>query len=500
MLSSPRPLVVLWCLTVMGAAGAQQVPREQLTWGFCTVAGTSAHAEWPLSREELVMLRDELHINAVRLFVHPAFIGLPQKSWNGPESLDYTHATDADYLWRDPSPAIDSLDEVLDLLRELGIHPVLMVWPVEEYIHYLCRDDLTFLNDPAKGLDYTGIRPVDQVKALTVAMARHVHETYDDDFTLIYTEIAGQGDGAPKRIGEKDRWAEIVAAAKAEAPGAVVCSPEVCIGMWWWAAAGARAAGSPAVDGPLPFDIPYSDDWPRGDRLENYRDVFDEIAISYYGSGPESIEWKDVATDRPALSAATEGPLFVARPHFRPKRWLWAEAGWGAPLKERPPLHLERDLAALLFGLDGSAGALLWQAKDNEGSAGGVFSDKGVRTASFPLLKAVADVVLADAAFFATDHPRLNADGFPVAEDVLREADPAVLTRFVGNHLLLFSEAPTMTEVTLTDTAGVALTEVPVGHGYSTPWPLDVRPNPDGTITIGRIRPGLLYIMRAAGK
>jgi hypothetical protein len=222
------------------------------------------------------------------------------------------------------------------------------------------------------------------------------------------------------------------------------------------------------------------------------------MAVSYYGFGPDSMEWKDVAANRPALTAASEAVLSVARPHARPKRWLWAEAGWGAPLKEKPAFHLERDLATLLFGMDHCAGALLWQAKDNEGSTGGVFSPTGERTKSFDLLKAVSDVALANAAFFGTDHQQLNADGFPVAAGMFRETDPAVLTRFLGRHVVVFSEAPTETSITFTDTSGRKLTELPVGHGYSAPWPLDITPGAGETVTVGRIRPGLLYLLEIA--
>lgn len=480
----------------------EQVPRDVLTWGFCQVGGTHRGAEWPLSRDQMMILRDELHINTVRFFVHPGFIGLPQETWNGPEAIDYTRFSDADYVWRDPSPAVDSLDEVLDLFRELDIHPVLLVFPVDEYVAYIGRDEISFLNDPAMGLDYTAIRPVDQVKALTSALARHVHQTYGDDFTLIYTEIAGQGDGLPGRANDKARWAEVVAAAKEEAPGATVASPELCVSMWWWAAAASQSHLAVSQGPPwVPLDIPYTDTWPRGDRLENYRDVFDVMAISYFGFGPDSMEWKDVASDRPALTAATEPALWIARTHARPKRWLWAEAGWGAPVSERPAFHLERDLATLLMGMDHCAGALLWQARDNEGSTGGAFDAAGNRTATFGLLRAVSGVILANAAFFATDHDLLNADGFPVAEDAFQEDDPMVLTRFLGRHVVLFSEAPTKRSVTFTRTQGAALRELPVGHGYSAPWHLDITENDDQTITVGHIRPGLLYLLElAAGR
>lgn len=488
-------LLLLTAALPLLPAGAQQVPRSELTWGFCQVGGTGANTVWPLSRSEMLALRDELHVNTIRFFVHPAFIGLPQKTWTGPEAIDYTRFSEGDYKWRNPSPAVDSLDEVLELFRELSIHPVLLVFPVNEYIDYLSRPDLQFLSNPAKGLDYTGIVPAAQVRALTVTLARHVHQAFGDDFTLLYTEIAGGGDGAPGRGGDARGWREIVAAAKAEAPGAKVCSPELCVSMWWWAAALEARRRTPRGPGPLPYDFPYTDTWPRGDRLENYREAFDEVAVSYYGLGPDSVEWKDVAADRPALSAATEATLWVTRPHARPKRWLWAEAGWGAPLKDKPRFHLQRDLAALLFGMDHSAGALLWQAKDNEGSTGGVFSPKGEKTPAFALLAGVSEVVRANAAFFAADHERLNSDGFPVASGEWAEGDPAVLTRLVGRHLLLFSEAPTLATITLAKTGGGSLRELPVGHAYSSPWPLRIAPGADGAVTVSQIRPGLLYLL-----
>lgn len=496
-LSSRRHcLRMLLALFLAGSATfAQQVPLNELTWGFCQVGGTHLNAVWPLSRAEMVALRDELHVNTIRFFVNPSFIGLPQKTWNGPEAIDYTRFGEDDYKWRNASPGVDSLDEVLELFRELKIHPVMLVFPVDEYVAYLSRDDLTFLNDAAKGLDYTGIKPAAQVKALTVSLARHVHRTFGDDFTLIYTEVAGQGDGAPGRSHDRGRWTEIAAAAKAEAPGAKICSPELCVSMWWWSAAQEGRRRKPAGPGPLPDDFPYTDTWPRGDRLENYRDAFDTFAISYYGMSPDSIEWKDVASDRPALSAATEAALWVTRPHARPKRWLWAEAGWGAPLKDKPPFHLERDLATLLFGMDHCAGALLWQAKDNEGSTGGVFSPTGERTKAFALLAAVSDVVLANAAFFAADHQRLNADGFPVETDGWAENDPAVLSRYLGRHLLLFSEAPVQVTASFTRTGGANLRELPVGHAYSSPWPLTVTRAGNDSVTVSGIRPGLLYLL-----
>jgi hypothetical protein len=489
-------------LCVAGTAAWAQEPApvspDTFLWGVCQVGGTGRNAVWPLSRAELEVLRDELHMNALRFFVHPGFIGQRQRTWNGPEAIDYTRLPESQYVWRDPSPAVDSLDEVLDLLYDVGLYPFLLILPVDEYVAYVSRDDLTFLNNQEQGRDYTGIRPADQVKALSVAVARHVHEQYGDRFSLIFTEVAGQGDGAPQRTQDRARWEEIVAAVKGVAPGAPVYSPELCIGMWWWAAARELSLGTGRSTPPFPA-ITYTDTWPRGDRLENYAAAFDVLSVSYYGAAPDGVEWKDIAADQTALKAAVDPVLSLAREYARPKPWFWAEAGWGAVHKPEQPFHLERDLAAMLFGMDHCRGALLWQGKDNEGSSAGLFTAKGEQAKGGELLRGVADAVAANAAFFAADHPTHNADGFPVAEDRFREDDPSVLTRFLGHHVALFSEAPVTTTVTFSATGGARLVEVPTGHGYSRAWPLHLEAKPDGSITVSDVRPRLLYLLAVNG-
>jgi len=214
----------------------------------------------------------------------------------------------------------------------------------------------------------------------------------------------------------------------------------------------------------------------------------------------ESVEWKDIAADQPALKAAVDPLLWLARESARPKAWLWAEAGWGAVHKPEQPFHLERDLAALLFGMDHCRGALLWQGKDNEGSGAGIFTAQGERAQGHELLRGVGEVVTANAGFFAADHGTRNADGFPVAEDLFREGDPWVLTRLLGRHVVLFSEAPVTTSVTFTATNGALLREVPSGHGYSRPWPLRVEAQGDGSITVSDLRPRLLYLLAVEGR
>jgi len=108
--------------------------QSRFLWGLGQAYEGPRGDVFPLSRQERQKLRDELHINALRFWVHPAWVGLPQKAFNGPEAIDYTQFQEEDYVWRDPSPALDSLDEALDLLYELDIHPLLMVWPVNEYV------------------------------------------------------------------------------------------------------------------------------------------------------------------------------------------------------------------------------------------------------------------------------------------------------------------------------------------------------------------------------
>lgn len=253
------------------------------------------------------------------------------------------------------------------------------------------------------------------------------------------------------------------------------------------------------------MEVEYTETWPPADRLEHFREVFDFPAVSYFGMNPASVEQKDVAPDRTLLQTATDALLWTGRANFRPKPWLWAEA----PGASHPPAlphewfqyrHLlHRDYATLLFGMDHCRGVLLWQAKDRyqPPQNDSLLNREGelAKTADFQLLKAVATVVTANADFFAMDHESLNADGFPVAEPAFREDDPQVLTRLVGHHLLLFSEAPTWRQVRLTGTAGRSLRELPTGAGYSQPWSLTITPEGEDSLRLESPRPGALYLL-----
>jgi hypothetical protein len=87
-------------------------------------------------------------VNAIRIFVHPAFIGLPQLTWNGPESIRYTSFPDSAFVWNRPGGPVDSLDEIIAKLYAYNITPIFQIFPVDEYLQQFNKSDLTFLNKP----------------------------------------------------------------------------------------------------------------------------------------------------------------------------------------------------------------------------------------------------------------------------------------------------------------------------------------------------------------
>ena len=50
-------------------------------------------------------LCDELGINTIRVFVHPTLVGLPQRTWTGPEPIRYSGFPPSAYNWS----ALDAL-------------------------------------------------------------------------------------------------------------------------------------------------------------------------------------------------------------------------------------------------------------------------------------------------------------------------------------------------------------------------------------------------------
>ena len=454
---------------------------EQFMWGFCQVCSK----EWPLSDAEMTRVVTELGVNAVRIFVTPKWIGIPQRTWQGPESIDYTRTPVEDFVWRRPSPKIDSLDEVIEQFRRCGVHPVLMPLFVTPYADYLYKDDLTFLDDPDNKpdpVDFTGIKPLTQVLHITRALARHMHGAFGDDFTIIFDEVRG-GNPEPStaHAGEKERWAQVVTAIKSEAPGCEVFSPELCVGMWWWPTAlkhDGEVAGKPLV---------YNEQWPRGDRIENYGASFDALAISFFEIG--RAEWVKWASTRTFVQANADVPLHITRDSCRPKRWFWGEAPWGFA----KPLDFQRVWTGVFFGTDGCRGILSWQLKDHEGSSAGVLQKDGKLTDTYPLVRSFGQVICEEAGFFSAHHELVNGDGFPVAQDdLLTEDDRDVMTRVLGRHLVVFNCGSRRADLGLRARKGRRLEPV-VQPGW--PHRLDVSYQTDG-VTLAGVIPQHLYIFR----
>ena len=70
------------------------IPPAQYLWGLNQAEGMgperSPQQMVRLTSAEMALLRDEIGINSIRVFIHPTLLGIPQKSWNGPESIRYS--------------------------------------------------------------------------------------------------------------------------------------------------------------------------------------------------------------------------------------------------------------------------------------------------------------------------------------------------------------------------------------------------------------------------
>jgi len=451
-------------------------------WGFCQVCS----GVWPMSDEEMERTVKDLGINAIRIFVPPAWIGFPQKTWQGPEAIDYTRTPPEKIVWHKPSPQRDSLDEVVAQFRRFGVRPILMPLFITHYTDYLYKDDLTYLNDPKhkpNPIDYTGIKPLEQVIYISRLLARHMHQTFGDDFTIIFDEVRGANkEPYTAHAGEKERWAQVTAAIKQEAPGCEVFSPELCVGMWWFNTARSydgEVAGRP---------ITYDSQWPRGDRIENYAASFDALAISFFEIGLK--EWLQWAPTRTFVQANADVTLHITRDHCRPKRWFWGEAPWGSC---GDPLEFQRVWTGVFFGADGCRGLLSWQLKDHEGSGAGAIQKNGKLASTYPLIKQFGRIICEEAGFFATDHPKVNRDGFPVArDDLFTEEDRDIMTRLLDRHLVVFNCGSRWADLVLRHRQGLELRPL-VQPGW--PHRLKVTYSQDDA-TLSGLVPWHLYLLR----
>jgi hypothetical protein len=413
---------------------------------------------WNLTDQDLATLKQDLHINSILLFIHPRFLGLNQLTWNGPESIDYTKFKDSDYVWYRPGTEIDSFDEVIEQLNRFDITPVFRIFPVGEYLHYMNRGDITFLNNQSNmygpyqnPLNYTGIVPVEQMKNLSVAVAKHMHEKFGDNFAIVYMEICHTGDKCSIReVNESSKWYEVVKAIKTVAPGSLVFSPEII--PWNGYQRNKILNAVPPYTGTCKYDPSFyacGDEWVRCDKIENYAKVFDYPAFSFYPPG--HIMCKN--TDYPIIDMKNV-IMDLVRDHTSGKKWIYAENGWGNPVGQNffevhvkigtPLENYHEAWASNLLFTDNSLGLFTWDAKficpDIKCLNTSLLDEKSNKKEPYySFVAKIYTLIDENKNFFSTYHSKTNTDGIPVEDDLFTENDPKVLTRHIRDYLVIFS-------------------------------------------------------------
>ena len=474
------------------AAGT--IPADKFMWGFNFIIGTAnvsrPGADWNITDADLISLRDDMGINAIRFFVHPAFVGLPQKTWGGPESIDYTKFGASSYNWQ-------KFDTALEQVSKLGITPVLLPFVIDSYMSWIYKDDITFLNNLPK-VDYSGIVPVEQVRAYSSALSAHVASKFPAlKFGVVFTEVCGQNtEGAPLRSGEKQAWQSVTDAVHKAAPNATVFSPEACVSMWWGPTTRANNCST--------FDpVYYDNNWPRGDYLENYAASSDFPAISFYGM-PQS-EVNVFCPALPRLKSTLDTVNSIVREHIGSKPFLWSEIGRGNDNHEVQCTTDDMNLnwASLLFA-DHMRGALMWHGKENtyggKGAVKGTYQCApialdGTHFASYDYLKKIGDVLKTEYPFLSAYHTQKNADGIPVSSSLFQENDTKVFTRFLTKYVVVYNTDASAKTITFTNIGGNTLAE----HLNTALSPLTISAG-SGTVTIANIQPNKVYVLRVLPK
>jgi len=466
--------------TAQPAVSFDPVPPDQFIFGFNQVGSGTGDTLWPLTDEELRILTEEIGINAIRIFVHPFTLGFPQVTWNGPEAVVYSGFTD--WVWDRPGGIIDSLDEMIAKMLEYDIYPILLPLSVDDYQSFLYKPDLMFLDRP--GVDYTGINPLVEFQAYSVAVAQHVQERFGVPFGIVFTEVCAQNrDNAAQRGSEKGTWQTVYDAIRAVAPQAELLGPEVCIGMSWW---------STSTHGICDLDpVFYSNDFPFHDFIENYADVFDVLTISFFGITQFDInlQWVHCRTTR--IRATTGVHLRITRDNALPKKWLFGEVGWGSETILGGGLdELHFAWASTLFGLDHSRGLLVWQAKGNEGSGAGIWHYPSfTNEAALAAWRVMGPVINQNAEFLGTYHTQLNGDGLTTDDNsVFVENEATVWTRKLPKHVVIYSER-SLTEVTFAQVGDSSLRLL-----YSGGTEASVLETEDGLV-VSNLTPLRLYIL-----
>ncbi len=218
-IAAPR-LVLLLSVLVVGRARAidfDPASPDEFLFGFNQVGSGTGSSLWALSDEELRVLTAEIGINAMRICVHPATVGFPQRTWVRPEAVVYSGFTR--WVWDRPLGLINSLDEFIRKMIEFDIYPILLPLTVDDYQSFMYKKDLSFLN-ASRGVDYTGIDPQHEFQSYAVAVAQHVQETFDLPFGIVFSEVCAQNrDNASQRGGEKEAWQAVKDAVRAVARG-----------------------------------------------------------------------------------------------------------------------------------------------------------------------------------------------------------------------------------------------------------------------------------------
>src|SRR5439155_13168244 len=95
-----------------------------------------------------------------------------------------------------------------------------------------------------------------------------------------------------------------------------------------------------------------------------------------------------------SIKKTTDATLKLLRQHILPKKWIWAETGWGSPNSiaagSGPIITVDNfhlDWASNLLSTDNLAGFLLWQAKDISAGFNGIWTSTGRQAQTYDLVK-----------------------------------------------------------------------------------------------------------------
>lgn len=440
------------------------IPPTEFLFGLCQAEGTGTIPPTlsTLSYPQMVFLKDNVGINSVRIFVHPTLVGLPQKTWQGPEPIRYSMFQPGDYNFT-------ALNSLVGSIVRAGLFPILLPLPVDEYTNFLYLPNLTQFDNTTSSppRDYSGISAVDEVTAFTTAIANDIQDTFDTPFGVVFTEFCGQAAAGPdQREHERSRWAHVVETVRRTAPSAEIYGPELCLSLSWYDQLNFDREATcnrdfAALAAPTHFDT-----------LENYADVFDSPAYSFY-----SLAYLGAPDNTPQQACNTSEALAIAdtvakivRPHIGGKRWLWSEHGWGSThnfflgknvstdtANNTAVDLLHQNWATLFLGMDHARGAMLWQAKDScntpQACTGtGILDTSGKPHDTLEAWKAIGAAMHQEWRFMSEYHSSLNAHGLPVAQPdafVSQDQDGTVVTRLLNHTLAAYVDSAGAEMVTL---------------------------------------------------